>query len=235
MNKIKNISFLLLLAASLSLQALSLPESFTPEDDMTSFDDLAAAGHHLRGQIKKDGERYHEAQVARLVNTYKNCRNAYASSSYHYNLARHIKEEKEAALQRASYTLRSSWQWPDYVIGAAVIRTFAGAGATVYELAQQQYGLALGYAAVTTAAFFTWGCGADWADDGRFAAADNLKKEYEAKEQDAVNEFQELTEKKEADATDLKRAYAALLAANPRTVKAQAWMNTVEFPKELRS
>jgi hypothetical protein len=235
MNRIKKLSFLLLLATSFSVHSLSLPTAFTPEDDMTSFEDLASAGQHLRIKINEEGNRAHEARVFDLVNTYRNRRNAYTHSLYYYNMALQMTKEKEASLHKASQDLRSSWQWRDYTIATAVVGTFAGGVNTLYEVFQHQYLIALGSAAVTAGAYFAWGFGADWADNARFAAADNLKKKFEIKEQSHFKNFQELTEQKEKKAAHLKEAYAALLAAQPRTQRAQELMNMVNFPQELRS
>ncbi len=240
MNKVKKLSLLMLITASCSLHTFTTPETFVEEDDMTSFDDLASAGHHLRAKIQEEGDHAHESYVSDLVNDYYLQHKIYEHIASIHDSRLREKLRLEWGQEHNINKIRSSWQWRDYTVATALAGTLAVTTATAYEsLDRLQSPLVLGCATIATGAYFlACGCGADWADNARCNAADELKKEYEAGNQKLEKEFQNLTEIKKRAGEQLKKAYKTLLAAKPRTAKAAALGEGERvplLPRELRS
>ena len=136
--------------------------------------------------------------------------------------------------QNEGHKIRSSWQWRDYTIATAVAGTLTGTIATLYELTQQQYLTALACAALTTSAYFTWGFGAEWADNARFKAAHDLEEKLKA-EKECTEEYKELSQKKDRAEIEIIQAYTRLKISRPWTPKAQAAVSKATLPKELCS
>ena len=199
---------------------------YAPEDDVTDFNDLAVAGHQLRTALHEEVKNNHFWHIFNLATTYQERRSAY---EYYRNQCDTMLKE---SYQDEGHKIRSSWKWRDYAVATAVVGTCVSGTATIIELAQQEYLLALSCAAVTTGAFFAWGYGADWADDARFTAAYELEKKLRA-EKECTEDYKELAQKRDQAEINLIQAYTRLKISNPWTDEAKAVVSKVTLPEEL--
>jgi hypothetical protein len=233
MNKLHTSTLaLVLLTTSLSLHTFITPtKPFPQEDDMTSFDDLASAGHHLCKKIQEERERAHEIRIARLVSNYQSFHRFYVKAFNVYEEERKAQWVGEAREYLEISKTRANSQWRDYIVMATGIGTFLAAVGILTELVQHNTPATLGCTALTAGGLWAYGISATWAENARFQAARELEKQYSEQNKSLRENFEISTEEKNKAERYLIQAYLLLQNAKPRTPEAKKIALTVELPK----
>lgn len=225
MKKIQSLALFLLVTTCFPLHADTEGSEFT----LTFFDDLAETYnlHHQAEALTREEQRQNLATVRKLSQNFSQLSVTCYRSHLAYQKELSAKAEFEKMMQEKAYNIRSSWMIRDYVVGAAVVGTCTAPIIAIYELIQSEWAKAALCGVATVACLFTWGKGADYADEARFSAAKEVEKTLESIEQKYMPTLEDLERQYNSDLQSATAVYKELTSIRPLSREARATVESI--------